>query len=330
MRTLLALIESGGWSERVAGAAAQTGDGDLLALAQRLFSYHFMQNAFIAGTIVALVAGVVGYFMVLRSESFAGHTLANIGFAGAAGATLFGIPAVAGLIGFGVLGALGIGALGERTTRGGGRNDVAVGAILAVALGLGALFERLSSAKAANVYAILFGSALGVSDADIRTIALTAAVTLLAMAFIARPLLFASLDPAVAESRGTPVRLLTYGFLALLALSVAQAAQVVGVLLIFALLVAPAAAAHRLTSRPGAGVALSVLIALLVTWSGLIAAYFSPYPVGFFITSFAFATYLLARLARAAKGHGISLAQRVRRTAHDVAVTAQAPWEARR
>jgi zinc/manganese transport system permease protein len=137
-----------------------------------------------------------------------------------------------------------------------------------------------------------------VSAADVRNIAFTATVTLLAMILMARPLLFASLDPEVARARGTPVRLLSYAFLILLALAVAQAVQVVGVLLIFSLLVAPAAAAQRLTSRIGRGMALSVLLALLVAWGGLIAAYFSPYPAGFFITSFAFAAYLLARLAQ--------------------------------
>ena len=170
-----------------------------------MFSYHFMQNALLAGTIVALVAGIVGYFMVLRGESFAGHSLANIGFAGAAGAALLGVPVVVGLIGLGVLGALGMGALGmgalgDRVSQSRGRNDVAVGAILALALGFGVLFERLSSAKASSVYAILFGSPLGVADADLREIALTAVVTLLVIALIARPLLFASLDPVVAAS----------------------------------------------------------------------------------------------------------------------------------
>jgi len=271
---------------------------DPLAALQVMFSYAFMRNALLAGTIVALVAGVIGYFMALRRESFAGHTLANIGFAGAAGAALVGVSPIVGLIAFGLLGAAGVGALGERSLRGRRRADIAIGAILTLALALGVLFERLSSAKAASVYAILFGSALGVSEADLREIALTAVITLLGVMLIARPLLFATLDPEVAAARGVPVRLLSYVYLALLALAVAQAIQVVGALLIFALLVAPAAAAQRLTARPGLGLALSVAIALLVTWLGLTVAYFTPYPVGFFITSFAFAAYLLARLAQ--------------------------------
>jgi zinc/manganese transport system permease protein len=286
----------------------------LIAASLRMLSYHFMQNALLAGTIVALVAGVVGYFMVVRGESFAGHSLANIGFAGAAGAALLGVPVVVGLIGVGVLGALGIGALGDRVSPSRARTDVAVGAILALALGFGVLFERLSSAKASSVYAILFGSPLGVADADLREIALTALVILLASALIARPLLFASLDPVVAASRGAPVRLLAYVFLALLALAVAQATQVVGALLVFALLVAPAATAQRLTARLGRGVALSAGIALLITWSSLIAAYLSSYPVGFFITTCALGGYIAARLAQAAAGR-VSRAHRRARSA---------------
>jgi zinc/manganese transport system permease protein len=283
--------------------------GGLIATVLRMFSYHFMQNALLAATIVALVASIAGYFMVLRGESFAGHSLANIGFAGAAGAALLGVPVVIGLIGFGFLGALGIGALGDRISHNRARNDVAVGAILALALGFGVLFERLSSAKASSVYAILFGSPLGVADADLHAIALTAVVTLLVIALIARPLLFASLDPVVAASRGARVRLLAYVFLLLLALAVAEATQVVGALLIFALLVAPAATAQLLTTHVGRGVALSVGIALLIAWSSLIVAYFSSYPVGFFVSTFALGGYLAARLAQAAVG-SVSRAQR--------------------
>jgi zinc/manganese transport system permease protein len=297
---------------------------DLIDTLLRMFSYHFMQNTLLAGTMVALVAGIVGYFMVLRGESFAGHSLANIGFAGAAGAALFGVPVVVGLIGLGILGALGIGALGDRVAHSRARNDVAVGAILALALGFGVLFERLSSAKASSVYAILFGSPLGVADADLREIALTAVVTLLVIALIARPLLFASLDPVVASSRGAPVRLLAYGFLLLLALAVAQATQVVGALLIFALLVAPAATAQRLTARVGRGVALSVGIALLTIWSSLIAAYLSSYPVGFFITTFALGGYLAARLAQVATGSVSRAHRRSRNISTHLAASMQA------
>lgn len=271
---------------------------DLVADLQQLFAYHFMQNAFLAGTLVALVSGVVGYFMVLRSQSFAGHTLAQVGFPGALGAALIGVSPVLGLIVFGFGAALLIGALSTREVRG---QDIAVGIVLAFSLGLGLLFVRLSHYNnATGVYSLLFGSVLGVSDRDIGPIALTTCLTLIASLVIARPLLFASIDPEVAAARGVPVRLLSTLFLALLAFAVAEAVQIVGVLLIFALLVTPAAIAQQLTARPALSIGLSVALALLFTWGGLAIGYFTPYPIGFFITSFAFGTYALVRLIRIA------------------------------
>ncbi len=283
---------------------------DLVADVQQLFAYHFMQNAFLAGTLVALVAGAAGYFMVLRSQSFAGHTLAQVGFAGAAGAALLGLSPVAGLVSFGLGAALLIGALSAREIK---SQDVAVGMVLAFSLGLGLLFVRLSHYNnTAGVYALLFGSVLGVKDDDLVPIALTTLVTLAAFAVIGRPLLFASLDPEVAAARGVPVRLLSTLFLFLLACAVAVAVQIVGVLLIFALLVTPAAIAQQLTARPGLAVCLAIALALLFTWLGLAISYFTPYPVGFFITSLAFGAYALVRLTRAARAR---LARRWRRAA---------------
>jgi zinc/manganese transport system permease protein len=263
-----------------------------------LFAYHFMQNAFLAGTFIALVAGPVGYFMVLRGQSFLGHALAHVGFAGAAAAVLLGISPVVGLLAFGSLAAVGIGALGEREGRLSVENDIAIGTMLVFSLSLGLLFIRLASSYAANIYSFLFGTVLGISDRDVEVIALTALVALVVLAVIARPLLFVSVDPAVAAARGVPVRMLSYVFLLLLALSVAVAVQVVGVLLIFALLVTPAATAQQLTARPAAGIGLSVGFALLVVWLGLAVAYFSDYPVGFVVTTIAFALYLAARAWR--------------------------------
>jgi len=286
---------------------------NLVADAQDMLRFPFMQHALLAGTIVALVAGLVGYFMVLRGESFAGHTLANVGFAGAAGAVLVGVAPVAGLLVTGVLAALGIAALGGRgagDAQGGGRTDIAIGTLLALALGLGLLFERLASVQAGGVYAVLFGLVLAVTNQDIVTIAATAAVTLVVLTLIGRPLLFASLDPDVAAARGVPVRLLTYVFLIVLALAVAEAVQVVGVLLIFALLVTPAATALQLTARPARALALSAALAVAVTWLGLAVAYYTPYPAGFFITTFAFAAYLLARAWRLLARRGVRPARR--------------------
>jgi zinc/manganese transport system permease protein len=271
---------------------------DLIADLQQLFAYHFMQNAFLAGTLVALAAGAVGYFMVLRSQSFAGHTLAQVGFPGALGAVLLGYSPVPGLIGFGLGAALLIGALSAREVKG---QDVPIGMVLAFSLGLGLLFIRLSHYNnTTGVYSLLFGSVVGVSDRDIGPIALTTLVTLATLVVIARPLLFASIDPEVAAARGVPVRLLSLLFLVLLAFAVAEAVKIVGVLLIFALLVTPAAIAQQLTARPALAVGLSITLALLFTWSGLAVGYFTPYPIGFFITSFAFGTYALVRLSHAA------------------------------
>src|SRR6266700_1781470 len=241
---------------------------DLVADIQILLHYHFMQNAYLAGTLVALTAGIMGYFMVLRSQSFAGHSLANVGFAGATGAVLFGIPPIVGLFLAGALAAVGIQALNEASGQS-RQSDIAVGAVFTASLALGFLFIFLATAEyAANVYDVLFGNVLGINDAD------------------------------VAAARGVPVRALAFGFLVLLALAVAVAVQVVGVLLIFALLVTPAAIAQDITTRPAVAAAVSVALALIFTWVGLAVGYFTPYPVGFFITTFAFGTYALVRGGR--------------------------------
>ncbi|MFL5696414.1 MAG: metal ABC transporter permease [Ktedonobacteraceae bacterium] len=271
---------------------------DLLADIQILLHYHFMQNAYLAGTLVALTAGIMGYFMVLRSQSFAGHSLANVGFAGATGAVLFGIPPIVGLFLAGALAAVGIQALNEASGHS-RQNDIAVGAVFAASLALGFLFIFLATAEyAANVYNVLFGNVLGISDTDVRIILWSTLVLVGAFLLIARPLFFASIDPDVAAARGVPVRALGLGYLMLLALAVAVAVQVVGVLLIFALLVTPAAIAQDVTTRPAVAAAVAVALALIFTWVGLAVGYFTPYPVGFFITTFAFGTYALVRGGR--------------------------------
>lgn len=268
---------------------------NLVADLQVLLQFHFMQNAYLAGTLVAISAGIMGYFMVLRSQSFAGHSLANVGFAGATGAVLFGIPAVVGLFIAGLCAAIGIQTLnmGERQSR---QSDIAVGAVLTASLALGFLFIHLATAEyAANVYNVLFGNILGIDDTDVTVIVWATVILLGILICIARPLFFASLDPDVAAARGVPVRSLAFGYLVLLALVVALAVQIVGVLLIFALLVTPAAIAQYVTISPAVAVTVAVILALIFTWTGLAIAYFTPYPVGFFITTFAFGTYLLVR-----------------------------------
>ncbi len=273
---------------------------DLLADLQQLFAYHFMQNAYLAGTLVALAAGAMGYFMVLRSQSFAGHTLAKVGFSGALGAALLGFSPVLGLLAFGLGAALLIGMLSAREAKG---QDVAVGLVLAFSLGLGLLFVRLSHFNnSTGIISLLFGSIVGVRDRDLGPIALTTCITLAALVVIGRPLLFASLDPEVAAARGVPVRLLSALFMCLLAFAVAEAVQIVGALLIFALLVTPAAIAQQFTARPALSILLATALALLFTWLGLALGFFTPYPIGFFITSLAFGTYVLVRVARVVSG----------------------------
>src|SRR5215469_3716575 len=278
---------------------------DLVADVQLLFQYRFMQNAFLAGTLVAVVAGIVGYFMVLRSQSFAGHALANVGFAGATGAILIGIPPAAGLFVAGVLAAAGIQVLhlGERRSR---QTDIAVGAILTASLGLGFLFLYLSSTEyAANVYNVLFGNVLGISTNDVSRILWSSVAVIAIFAIVGRPLFFASIDPDVAAARGVPVGTLALCFLVMLALVVSVAVQVIGVLLIFSLLVTPAAIGQQLFARPALAIAASIALSVSFIWLGLAVGYFSLYPVGFLVTTSAFGAYALVRGVRFALRSGL-------------------------
>jgi zinc/manganese transport system permease protein len=262
-----------------------------------LLSYAFMVNALEAGTIVAVMAGVTGWFMVLRRQTFAGHTLSLIAFPGAAAAILAGVPAAAGYFGFCGVGALTLaGVAGTRRSL--GAESAAIGSLQALALALGFLFVSLYHGLLTGLDSLLFGTFLGITRGQVAALLAVAAATLLLVGLAARPLLFASVDAEVARASGVPVRLLGFGFLLVLGLSVAETSQITGALLVFALLVTPAATAHRLTSRPGLGLALSVAIALVVTWLGLALAFFSVYPVGFYVTSLAFGLYVAVRLTR--------------------------------
>jgi zinc/manganese transport system permease protein len=254
--------------------------------------YDFMQNAFLAGTIVAIVAAIVGYFVVLRHVTFAGHALSHIGFSGAAGAVLVGVSPMWGLLAFTLLAALAMGLLGERIE---GR-DVAIGIVLAFALGLGILFLQLYTAYASEAFSILFGSIMGISGSNVIVSLGIGIVVLAALAYISRPLLFMSVNPIAAEARGVPTRLLSAVFLLIVALAVSEAVQVVGVLLIFALLVAPPATAMYLTPRLYPALAIAVILGVLETWFGLIMAFYTNYSVSFFIATAAVAVYLAVRL----------------------------------
>ena len=270
---------------------------------RELLSYHFMLNAMRAGTIVAVVSGVIGYFMVLRRQTFVGHTLAVVGFPGAAGAYWIGVNAAFGYFGFCVLAALIVAALpgsGRANGRtGSGQESAVIGTLQGFALASGFLFISLAHGFANELNDLLFGVIIGVTDDQVVTLLICGVLCLVVLAAIARPLLFVSVDADVARARGLKPRLLSAIFLVLLGISVAATSQITGSLLVFALLVAPAATAARLTARPGLGVLLSVVIAVLVTWLGEGIAFFSPYPIGFWVTTFAFAAFVLAVVCRA-------------------------------
>lgn len=249
-----------------------------------------MANAFAAGTIVAVVAGAVGTMLVLRGQAFAGHALAHLGFTGATGAALAGLPPLWGLVLMTVAGGVGMGFLGERA----GERDVAIGIVLSVALGFGLLFLNFYTAHAAQATALLFGSILGVEASTIWALLGLGLLCLAALAVIFRPLLFASLQPDVAEARGVPMRLVSVLFLAIAGLAVAECVQIVGVLLVFSLMVGPAAAAQRWTGRILPGLALAIGLALAQTWAGLALASWTDWPVSFWISLLSAATYLAA------------------------------------
>jgi zinc/manganese transport system permease protein len=265
----------------------------------QLFAFHFMVNALRVATVTAVLSGVAGWFMVLRRQTFAGHTLSVVAFPGAAGATWLGISTLWGYFGFCILAAAVIGLVPYSADRRGFSEEPAVtGIIQAFALACGFLFVVLYKGFLNGFNALLFGTFLGVADHQVLLVAAVAAAALLLLAIIGRPLLFASVDPAVAAAQGVPVRMISMLFLILLGTAVAEVSQITGALLVFALLVMPAAAAQQLTARPAVGLGLSVGIGLVVVWLGVGVSYFSVYPTGFFITTFGFAAYLLAVAGR--------------------------------
>jgi zinc/manganese transport system permease protein len=263
--------------------------------AGELLEFHFMVNALLAGSIVAVLAGLVGWLMVVRREAFAGHTLSMMAFPGASAAALAGVPAAWGYFLFCGAGALAIGRFSGAERASWSEQSAGIGAVQALALGAGFLLVSLYGGVLGDLESLLFGNLLGISDAQVVVLLAVAVGTLAVLGVLARPLLFASVDADVARARGVPVRGLSIAFLLLLGLAVGATSQITGVLLVFALLVTPAATAQALTARPLASLLLTVAIGLLVVWLGLAIAYFSIYPAGFFIATISFATYVLAR-----------------------------------
>lgn len=249
-----------------------------------------MINAWESASIVAVIAGIVGFFIVLRGSAFAAHALPNGAFAGAAGASLIGVDAIVGLAVFSVLGALTIAGLGRRA-----RHDVATALVIVVMLGLGSLFLSRTTEYAPEIYSLLFGEVLGVSSSELVPIAVIGVVSIAAVFLVYRPLMLSSVMPDVAEARGVGTGRMEVVFLLVVALTTTMAVPVVGALLIFSLLISPAAAARSFTNKPLTAMGLSVLIALGTVWSAIALAYLSNLPIGFFVGSIGVATYATGR-----------------------------------
>ncbi len=271
---------------------------------RQLFLFPFMVNAFRAGTIIAVTAGALGWYMVLRRQSFAGHTLAIVSFPGAAGAILLGVSASAGYFTAAIAAAIVIAAV-PRSLGGKARSSesAVIGTVQAFALACGALFVSLYGGFLDGLTSLLFGTFLGISTSQVLTLLVVAVVALAALAVIARPLFFATVDPDVAAARGVPVRLVSTVFLILLGCAAGEVSQITGALLVFALLVMPAATAQQLTARPAVSFALTIVLGLLTAWLGLVLAYYYPaYPFGFYLTTLGFAGYVAAVGGRVAAG----------------------------
>jgi zinc/manganese transport system permease protein len=254
-----------------------------------VMSTNFMRHALIGGTLVAIASGLIGYFVVIRRDAFAAHALAHIGFPGATGAVLLGVPVTLGLAVFCIAGGLAIGALGKRVDR----REIATGTVLAFATSLGVLFSSMASQSASTITNVLFGNLLAISEDQLVTFAILTAVIVVALAVLARPLLFASINPQVAEAKGVPVRAIGVAFMVLLAIVITMAVQVVGTLLLFALVVTPAASAIAISARPTVVVSIGTGIGLVAVWAGLVLSAMFNLPPSFPIVTIAFVGWLV-------------------------------------
>lgn len=257
-----------------------------------LFGYDFMRHAFMAGTLAAILAGVVGYFVIIRKLSFAAHALGHIGFAGASGALLLALSPITGQFIFTVLAAIGMGILGEKMSK----SDMAIGIVLSFCLGLGSLFLHLAHGYAGQATIILFGNLLGVSFHDLQLMFWLMTLSLAIIILLSKRLLFASLDPELAEAKGISLSWLSVIFMIIMAIAVTLASQVVGVILVFTLLIGPAAIAVQWAQHFWSGIGLSVFLAVLIVWLGIILSYFTDWPISFWISSLIFSIYLFNSL----------------------------------
>jgi zinc/manganese transport system permease protein len=267
---------------------------NIVADLQNMYCFAFMRSEFEAGTLIAIISGVTGYFVVLRRSAFVAHAFSEIGFAGASGAILLGVSPLAGLLVGSILGGVVISLLGPRAEN----RDTQIGIVLAFALGLGLLFISLYKAFATAAISILFGEIEGVSSTEV-VLTLAACIGILAMmGLLYRPLLFASLDEDVAKAKGMPTFFIGTAFLLVVAVAVSFAVQVTGVLLVFSLMVTPAAAAQQLSKRARIAIVISVVVALAATWVGIFVSFYTQSPVSFYITAIAFSVYVIVRLGR--------------------------------
>jgi len=266
------------------------------------FESQNVQTALVASAVVAALSAAIGYFVVLRGLTFAGHAVTDVGLTGGAGAMLFGLDPFVGLIAFSVAAAVAVGLLAERAQE----RDVATGLVLSLALGIGALFLHLQTRYANGQSALLFGSVFEIDPALLHVLATVGALAIAALAVLYRPLLFSSVAPQTARTAGVPVRALDFAFLIVMAVAVAETAQIVGVLISTALLVGPAATAMALVRDPLRGIAGAMLIAIAEVWLSIALAYASfdwsggsrSWPVSFFVAALALAVYLAARAFR--------------------------------
>jgi len=259
---------------------------------KEFLSYDFVRSALVAGSLAAVLGALVGYFVVIRKVGFAAHALAHVGFTGATGAALFGISPLHGMLVISVLAGAMMGVAGNRLHR----SEIAIGMVLSVCLGVGTLFLTLYNGFAGQASAILFGNIFGVSSQQIVQIAILSAGSLGVLFVFARKLIFASIQPDLAEARGVSLSVLSTVFMVILAISVTLASQVVGILLVFTLVIGPAGIAARLFRGFWSGTIASVVIALAAVWSGIILACATNWPPSFWITSILFALYLIVEI----------------------------------
>jgi zinc/manganese transport system permease protein len=265
----------------------------------------FMTNTWIVASIVAAVAGVIGFFVVIRGASFAAHALPLGTFPGAAAASLLGLNPLFGLIAFAGLGVIGISWLSRR-----GRHEVATALCLITLLGLGALFLSMTNEYSQEVYALLFGEVLGVSNTDFAPVAVLSGFSIAVTAVLFRPLLLSSVSPDLAKAKGVSSRAMEFAFMSILALATAMALPVVGALLVFSLMIGPAAAARSLTDRPILAICVSVGVSLVTAWTSIALSYVSNWPVGFFVGMLGAACYGLGQVWTRARTWSLAGASR--------------------